>query len=312
MGTTETITAVRRERTEFDRPAWLDDEEFPFTNHVVGIDGNRVHYVDEGTGPTLLFVHAGPAWSFVFRDVVRELRHSFRCIALDFPGTGLSEAAADYEPTIEDASAVLEALIDAIGVEDATLVVHDVGGPVALGVAARRPELFRAIGVVGSFGWPLSDEFPGVARFIRIVSGPAFGFFNAYTNLLARLTSTKYGVGRRLSKPGRRVFRGPFRSREKRRNAIAMLGSAIESDGHLRRVRRALTSDLADRPVLLLFGENDEGREAGFQAEWERLFPDARSVVVPGANHFPMADSPHLVANTIEEWYAEEVDSDRA
>lgn len=301
-------SGVRDRAGGFERPDWLDDEEFPFESHVVEIEGNHVHYVDEGTGPTLLFVHAGPAWSFVFRDVIETLRHRFRCVAPDFPGSGLSEAADGYEPTIESASVVLEAMLDAIGVEDATLVVHDVGGPVAFGVAARRPELFRGVGVVGSFGWPLSEEFPDVVRFIRIVNGSAFGFLNTNLNLLARLTSTKYGVGRRLSKPGRRVLRGPFRSRDARRNAVAMLGSAIESDGRLREVRRALTSDLANRPVLLLFGENDDGRKAGFQEEWERLFPEARSVVVPGANHFPMADSPHLVAGTIEAWYDDAVD----
>lgn len=294
--------------TDFDRPDWLDGEEFPFESHVVEIDGHRVHYVDEGTGPTLLFVHAGPAWSFVFRDVVEDLRHRFRCVAPDVPGTGLSTATGDYEPSIEDASRVLESLIDAVGLEAVTLVVHDVGGPVAFGVAARRPELVDRFVVVGSFGWPLSEGYPGVARFIRIATGSTFRFLNTNLNVLARLTSTTYGVGRRLSRPGRRVFRGPFRSKAARRNALAMLGSAIGSDGYLRDVDRALRTTLADRPVLLLFGEHDEGRAAGFQDEWERRFPDARSEVVADANHFPMADSPHRVAATIEEWYADSVD----
>lgn len=39
------------------RPGWVDDGLFPFESHFVGIDGNTVHYVDEGAGPTLLLLH---------------------------------------------------------------------------------------------------------------------------------------------------------------------------------------------------------------------------------------------------------------
>lgn len=49
------------------RPSWLPREEFPFESRFLTVDGHRVHYVDEGSGPTLLFVVAGAAWSFVFR-----------------------------------------------------------------------------------------------------------------------------------------------------------------------------------------------------------------------------------------------------
>ncbi len=68
-----------------ERPSWLPQEEFPFESRFLELGGRRIHYVDEGTGPTLLFVHAGPAWSFIFRDVIVRLRDQHRCIALDFP-----------------------------------------------------------------------------------------------------------------------------------------------------------------------------------------------------------------------------------
>ncbi|HVA59701.1 MAG TPA: alpha/beta fold hydrolase [Mycobacteriales bacterium] len=72
------------------RPAWVDAELFPFQSRFVDIDGHTVHYVDEGSGPTLLLLHGNPTWSFVYRDVIRTLRNEFRCIALDYPGFGLS------------------------------------------------------------------------------------------------------------------------------------------------------------------------------------------------------------------------------
>jgi haloalkane dehalogenase len=51
--------------TVAERPAWVDDELFPFESRFVDIDGHSVHYVDEGSGPTLLFLHGNPTWSFV-------------------------------------------------------------------------------------------------------------------------------------------------------------------------------------------------------------------------------------------------------
>jgi pimeloyl-ACP methyl ester carboxylesterase len=65
-------------------------------------DGHTVHYVDEGSGPTLLFLHGNPTWSFVYRDVIRSLRDEFRCIAVDYPGFGLSSAAPGYRYLPED------------------------------------------------------------------------------------------------------------------------------------------------------------------------------------------------------------------
>lgn len=160
---------------------------------------------------------------------------------------------------------------------------------------------------MGSFAWSLNEEFHAVARFIRLVSGRAFGTLNTHFNLLARLTSTKYGVGRRLSRFGKRAFRGPFHSRHCRRNAVALLGSALESDEYLTPLEDTLASILDDSRGLFVFGENDAGRTAGFQDRWETLFPDARSETVDGANHFPMADVPHFVASVLREWHAEAV-----
>jgi haloalkane dehalogenase len=78
------------------RPAWVDDELFPFESRFIAIDGHTVHYVDEGSGPTLLLLHGNPTWSFVYRDVIRALRDEFRCVALDYPGFGLSSPRAGY------------------------------------------------------------------------------------------------------------------------------------------------------------------------------------------------------------------------
>jgi haloalkane dehalogenase len=289
------------------RPSWLPAAQFPFQSRFLDLDGHRIHYVDEGSGPTMLFVVAGAAWSFVFGPLIERLRGEFRCVALDMPGSGLSAPAEGYEPRIEAASSVLERFVLALHLRDVTLVVHDLGGVVALGVAARHPELARAMTVIETFGWPISQENPKVARMLRIVSGRTFRGINGATNLLALATSTGLGVGRHLSRAGRRAFRGPFRDRGMRRAALLMLRDATVADAYLRGVDRALKTTLEDRPLLLVFGGKSPVRKERFADQWKARFREARLVVVEGGHHFPQMDEPDLVAEAIRSWWSERV-----
>lgn len=284
-------------------PGWLSREEFPFASRYLEIDGHLIHYVDEGKGPLLLLVHAG-LWSFLWRDLIVRLRERFRCVALDFPGAGLSTAAEGYRPGLEAASRVLETFVDALDFRDITLVVHDLGGPVALGAPALHDRI-RGIVVIESFGWPLVEN-PKGAVMLRFAGGRTFGAVNGATNLLMRATSTSSGVGRHLSAKGRRAFRGPFRDRSARRQTLAMLRDAAVADDHLRGVDGALRGKLRDRPVLLVFGEKSPTIEEGFPERWQARFPGALLLLVAGGHHFPMMDDPDLVARALRSWWSDE------
>ena len=68
------------------RPQWLDEQLYPYQSHFVEVEGNCIHHIDEGSGPILFFVHPGVGWSFMYSDIIQELRSRFRCVALDLPG----------------------------------------------------------------------------------------------------------------------------------------------------------------------------------------------------------------------------------
>src|ERR1700694_5756290 len=104
------------------RPAWLTSELFPFQSRFVDVDGARVHYVDEGSGPVLLFLHGAPNWSFFYRQFISGLRHDFRWFALDFPGFGLSPSDTNYPPTMPALSGVVERFIETLELRDIMLV----------------------------------------------------------------------------------------------------------------------------------------------------------------------------------------------
>jgi haloalkane dehalogenase len=153
------------------RPAWVDEELFPFQSRFVDIDGHIVHYVDEGAGPTLLFLHGNPTWSFVYRDVIDSLRGEFRCVALDLPGFGLSTSRPGYDYLPEGHAEVVTAFIDTLELSRVTLVAQDWGGPIGLTAVERRPAAFDGLVLANTWAWPIAGDL----RFemaSRLMGGP--------------------------------------------------------------------------------------------------------------------------------------------
>ena len=289
--------------TESQRPDWLPRSAFPFQSRFVIVDGKTIHYVDEGSGPALLLVSAGQ-WAFMFRDVILRLRGEFRCLTLDFPGSGLSPVAFGHDNSVRSNASVLDGFIDALDLQDITMVVHDVGGPIGFLVANGRPERFRGLVITNSFGWPLRS-YAVVRAMLAFVSSRPFGVVNDLTNILARVTSSSYGVGRHLTKADRRGFRGPWHTRSFRRATLQVLGGVLDADGIMTDIERSLPAALGALPVLTLFGRRND--PYGWQERFHAMFPRAAVVGIASGRHFPFNDDPLAYCDAIRSWWAEQV-----
>lgn len=303
---TTTTLRIKGAAETLDRPLWLPLEQWPFRlrryeHQRPGGEPLTVHYTDEGTGPVLVFVHAG-MWSFVWRDVIAALRTEFRCIALDFPGSGLSGG----EPSDVDLTAgpaILNGLLAHAEVESSTFVVHDLGGVVGVVAAAREPARLDGLVVTNSFGWP--PDRRALTLMLGIIgSRAATGFLGTF-RVIARASRSKSGVGRHYDAADREAFFGPYRSRRISRNFHRTFRSARRSTALFAEAERGLVSRLAHLPVLTVFGEKND--PFGFADRWETLFPNARRWTVPGANHFPMCDDPTGYAERLRDWHRRDV-----
>src|SRR5688572_17168943 len=102
---------------------WLDKKEYPFAGRYFEINGQQMHFIDEGKGDFILFVHGTPSWSFDYRNVIKDLSSTYRCIAIDHIGFGLSGKPRNYDYSTINHSSTLEKFVLEKQLRDITLVV---------------------------------------------------------------------------------------------------------------------------------------------------------------------------------------------
>jgi haloalkane dehalogenase len=293
---------------QVQRPQWLDEQLYPFQSRFVEIAGNRIHYIDEGSGPILFFLHPSIGWSFIYADIIKDLRTRFRCIALDLPGFGLSQAAPGYQHTLTNDSLLIERFIQTLGLTDVTLFAHDITGSIGLGVVGRRPEWFRAVIILPGFVWPLED-YQRVYRMVQLVGSPLFRFLSVHFNLLLEYTlkSLTKKPKQPFSDQEKRAYREPMADHAVRGYPSDLFKSAVRSHDYLADLEQRLRS-LKQMPALLIFGETDGLLKMGWLTRFERLFPRHRSIVMHGCHHFPQVYDAPGVTTAIRRWWDEEIE----
>lgn len=283
-------------------PQWLPREQYPFGNRYAEIDGCTVHYLDEGEGPTLLLLHGNPTWSFLYRKLIPPLAGSFRCVAVDYPGFGLSRAAPDYGFTFTEHAAVAEQLLLRLDLREVTMVVHDWGGPVGFSVATRHPGRFAGFVIANSWAWPLDD--PLVRLFSLLLGGPLGDHLIVRRNLFAGLILPLNVMQSRLPPPVRNAYRAPFptpQSRLPQQVLVRELRSAVPALAELEK-RLAV---LADRPALIAWAGRDPAFRRTQRRRWQAHFPNHALVELPRAGHYLYEDAADEIALAILHWHRE-------
>lgn len=277
-------------------PKWLDRSLFPFTSRVIDIDGNIVHYIDEGNGPTLLLLHGNPTWSFLYRHIVRKLSPHFRCIALDYPGFGLSIAKPGYAFLPREHSSVIEQFVDRLGLKDLSIMVQDWGGPIGLGFAGRRPELIRDVILGNTFAWPATRS-KGMSAFSKIVgSGPGRLLITRYNALAKWLIPA--GTNRKLIQGEMAAYMGPFSTPASRLPMWIFARQIVASEEYLTQVEAGLSS-LREKPALVVWGEADGAFRAPDRIHLLEHFPSHRVCLLPDAKHFIQENAPDEICSAI-------------
>jgi len=257
----------------------------------------RLHFLDEGRGEPVLALHGNPTWSFFYRQLVPALSDRCRLIIPDHLGCGLSDVPppARYGYRLADRIDDLEVLLEHLGLaEGLTFVLHDWGGPIGLGYAARHPARLRRLillntaAFVSPRGWRLPRP---LALFRRPWIGPILALgFNAVARGAARTAAR-----RRLPAEVLEGYLAPY-NRPSRRVALLRfiqdipLGTADASFPLLEEIERSLVH-LRRIPVLICWGGRDFIFDAPFLARWRELLPEAEVRIFPEAGHYLLEDA---------------------
>ncbi len=272
----------------------------------------RYHYLDEGpeeaTAPAVLMVHGNPTWSFYYRELVKALRPTHRCVVPDHIGCGFSDKPddADYTYTLRSRVEDLEALVEHLDLRDVTLVVHDWGGMIGMAWATRNPERVKRIVVLNTaaFHMPSSKVLP---RSLWLARNSRFGAFlvrgfNAFSAGATRMAVTR----RKLSKPVRDAYTAPYDSWDDRIATLRFVQDIPLESGDpgydIVSETQEKLSLFAETPALICWGEKDFVFDHHFLAEWERHWPHTAVHRFPECGHYVLEDATDEIIELVREF----------
>src|SRR5512139_4115880 len=148
--------------------------DYPFAPHYLEVHGARLHYIDEGSGDPILFLHGNPTWSYVWRNIIPHVTPYGRCIAPDLIGMGRSDKP-DIEYRLVDHIKYIEGFIAQLNLKNITLVLHDWGSVIGLHYATRHEDKLKGLSFMEAALHPMPgwEDLPLDNRaFFQIVKGP--------------------------------------------------------------------------------------------------------------------------------------------
>ncbi len=276
---------------------WLDKSEYPFTSMYFDINGNKLHYIDEGKGEVLLFVHGTPSWSFDYRNVIKTLKDNYRCIAIDHIGFGLSDKPEQYDYSTQNHSKTLEKFVLEKQLNNITLIVHDFGGPIGLNFAIQHPEKIRNMIILNSWLWSSKND-PDFIKLSKILKSPILPFLYRYLNFSPKFILPKSFGDHKLSKNLLTQYTKPFANKTQRNGALAFAKSLLNDQEWFEELwnKRQIISE---KPTLFIWGMKDAVIKPHHLAKFQSGFTNSTSLKLDTSGHFPQEEQPEKVIKTI-------------
>lgn len=271
---------------------------FPFESRWHPSPVGPIHYVDEGTGRPILFLHGNPTWSFLYREIIKRLRPTFRCLAVDYPGFGLSERPFRYGYTPAEHSHVVADLIEGLDLGDLIIMGHDWGGPIGLACAVRMPERVSGLVFGNTWFWPVDRWFNRV--FSRFMSTRLLEWAIIERNFFVERL-IPLGTATSLTDEVMEHYRWAQPSPAARRGVAEFTRQLTTSRRWLARLARAVPNVLGDRSTLLTWGMRDFAFAPDhFIPRFRTSFRDLAEYPLPQARHFIQEDAPDSIAEAIQ------------
>lgn len=278
--------------------------EYPFTSHYLSLAKGRLHYVDEGDGPVILMVHGNPTWSYYYRNLIKQFRKTHRVIAMDHMGCGLSDKPKDYDYCLTQHIQNAEQLISALNIRKFSLVVHDWGGAIGMGLTlSRLPDIdkivvcntaaFRSQQIpfrISICRLPVIGEF--IVRFLNGFAWPALSMavVNKIPKEIAKTYISPYDSWDNRVAIFNFVKDIPLQANHKSYNKL------VEIENNLKNVKEA------GIPLKIIWGGRDFCFNDTFFNEWRTRFPSASHHYFADGGHYILEDKKIEISRLLEDF----------
>ncbi len=268
------------------------------SSNFIRVGGLNIHYLDAGKGSPVLLLHGWPTSSYLWRKIIPPLAEKRRVIAPDLPGFGKSDKPVCLSYTFGFYSDFVGRFLDAVGINGAAMVVHDVGGPIGLLWATKNPDRLERLVILNTFVYPKTGL--RLRLILLALKTPWINEFFVGPRGISAIIKVGAADRRALSGNAIANYQAPFRSAESRKVALKTVNDASlsELEGLVDKLKNLKV------PTLLIYGE----RDPYLRKEVKRLeadLADVRSISIPNCGHFVPEERPDklsaLLADFLEE-----------
>lgn len=262
-------------------------------SRFIEIDGTRLHYRDEGQGPTIVLLHGIMASLHTWDDWTADLKRDHRVIRLDWPAFGLTGPMASGQYSEEAYLQLFDHFLTAMKVDKMVLVGNSLGGYFAWRYTALNPQKVERLALLDAGAYP--QELPGIVKLMRFPGVRQASTWITPSFIVRHNVDQVYGDASRI-KPGVYERYHELMLRPGNRAASVQLFDTMES----LRLKEPEALKALKMPVLVMWGEKDTW--VPYNPRWKQDLPKARFVFYPGVGHVPMEEIPQQSVADFRSW----------
>ena len=285
--------------------------DFPYAPHFVDVHGSQIHYVEEGSGDPILFLHGNPTSSYLWRNIIPHVQGHGRCIAMDLIGMGKSDKP-DLEYNFFDHSKYVEGFIEALGLKNLTLVIHDWGSALGFHYAMRNEDNMKSLAFIEAIMTPIPswDAFPreDIKQAFQAFRTPNVGWDMIVNNHMFIEHILPSMIVRTLTEAEMDHYRAPYTDPPTRKplwrwpNEVPIAGEPANVVTMVEEYNRKLQH--SQLPKLLLSCTPGALITAPV-VEWcQQNLPNLKVVDIGPGKHFVQEDNPHGIGTELASWYS--------
>lgn len=287
-------------------------DEFPYDSKYMTVHGSKIHYIEEGEGDPILFLHGNPTSSYLWRNIIPYTSGLGRAIAPDLIGMGKSDKP-DLSYRFHDHYHYIKGFIEALGLKNITLVIHDWGSGLGFHYAHEHPENIKGIAFMEAMVRPLKwSDFPGnfrIAFRLMRTSGVGWLMLSVANGFVKQVLPAS--IVRKLTPTEKQIYAAPYPTIASRK-PVRQWPLEIPIDGTPNDMQQIISGynqwlQETDIPKLLIYAQPGGLIREELVAWCENNLPNIQAVDIGPGLHFIQEDNPHLIGSELAVWIRETV-----